>query len=208
MAHESELIRSIRDGDEEQVALFLETGLNPDLVDEEGTPILLIASQLGNLFIVKKLLEYGADINIKNNHGTTALMAAVVNEHIDVIRLLLDNNADINHIAQGETAFSVAEQIGNYEIMLLILSRRFNLDNYMPKITRLVEIGTHQDTVGPGYEYQESYEAETKEIGEILNNGGGFDLMLLGHAKVKRELGNVAARRLERVWGGIGIWQS
>lgn len=61
--------------------------------------ILMMASNMGNLDLVKLLIDNGSNPNFKNKLGATPLILACESnnhENIDVLKLLIDNGADIN----------------------------------------------------------------------------------------------------------------
>lgn len=97
--------------------------LNETYDDHEGdvTWPLFIASEKGNLRMVKFLLEH-TDINKQNLRGTTALWIASCNKHTDVVLQLLDAKADPN-IAnfKGDSPLIPACQKGSESIVQLLL---------------------------------------------------------------------------------------
>src|SRR5687767_5325586 len=58
--------------DDENIAIFLKAGMNPNL-DKHGTPVLIDASRKGRTKVVTVLLEGGALPNLKEPKGWTAL---------------------------------------------------------------------------------------------------------------------------------------
>jgi hypothetical protein len=114
------LVTAITNGKITEAHNLLKAGADANARDGNGTPVLNIASQIGLLEAVRLLLEHGADIEGKNALGTTALMAAVVRNNNEIIRLLLEKGANREANAQGETAFSIAAQLGHQEIMELL----------------------------------------------------------------------------------------
>lgn len=65
------------------------------LVTAEGSPILVAATALGHVEIVKYLLEAGADIESRDVFGSTSLFIAAMFGHEEIAKLLLDNKADV-----------------------------------------------------------------------------------------------------------------
>ena len=57
---------------------------------------LITAVSAGNIEIVQLFLEYNADINLKDNNGNTPLIIAAALGNIEIVKLLLAHNADIN----------------------------------------------------------------------------------------------------------------
>lgn len=93
------------------------------LVTTDGSPILVAASALGHIEIVKYLLQAGADIESRDAHGSTSLFVAAMFGHEEIVKLLLDNNADIFVVnyqgANLNTAFELDWDVTN-GIALLI----------------------------------------------------------------------------------------
>ena len=76
-----------------------------------GKTILIIASQMGKIELVKTFLLFRAtDINSRSNNGCTALWYAVKNGNNDVVKYLLESGADpnINHTGNGAAPLHVA----------------------------------------------------------------------------------------------------
>lgn len=80
------------------------------------------------------------------------------------------------------------------------------LDNFTAE---LVDIGLHEGFVGtPGQKYDEHWNHKrAREIGSLLDQAGGMDLMLEAHRRVAARFpGTARARELETCWGGVGRW--
>jgi|GEM_PF-414451 len=77
-------------------------------------------------------------------------------------------------------------------------------------VTELIQIGRTDDylSMTPGVKFNE-YRRNIRacEIGEVLNERGGMDLMQAAYYRVRAAL-PVKARALECAWGGIGEWLS
>jgi ankyrin repeat protein len=74
--------------------------------------------------ITKKLIDLGVDINGLSEIGITPLVAAVFMENTQLVELLIENGALIdlmNKDAYKSTALFVAAQIGNDEIVNILL---------------------------------------------------------------------------------------
>lgn len=110
-------------GNLEAVRLLLDHGASGDR-DQEGCDIVMHACHGGNVEVVRLILDgYSSYFLLKPSdaYGTTALMKAVKNGHNEVVRLLLEKGADVHHRNdQGETAFTLAEESGDQELMRLL----------------------------------------------------------------------------------------
>lgn len=79
--------------------------------DKYGNTALIIASTMGNEFLVRKILDYeNVEINATDINGNTALMLAIMNNNFYIINLLLNNiytNINIKN-EKKQTALDIA----------------------------------------------------------------------------------------------------
>lgn len=66
----------IKRGDEATLRTALTTGLDPNLANQNGWTLLMLAAVEGDLPISRLLLEKGANPALRNNKGETALTLA------------------------------------------------------------------------------------------------------------------------------------
>jgi ankyrin repeat protein len=66
----------IKRGDEPALRAALATGLDPNLVNQNGWSLLMLAAVEGNVPVGRLLLEFNADPALQNNKGETALTIA------------------------------------------------------------------------------------------------------------------------------------
>ncbi len=78
----------VADGDSTVVRLFLIAGMNPNVGDENGTTVLMLAASRGHIAVVKALLDKGADVNAKNKDGMTTLKVAIEQGHTAIINMI------------------------------------------------------------------------------------------------------------------------
>ncbi|HEX2978138.1 MAG TPA: ankyrin repeat domain-containing protein [Candidatus Babeliales bacterium] len=94
-------------------------------VDNTGaTPLHVACAINGSLEAVRFLFEHhiATDINAKTDEGETPFLLAVMYEHEDILKYFLKHakpNLQVTN-SSGDTAFSLAENIGNPEILLLL----------------------------------------------------------------------------------------
>ena len=65
------------------------------IVTAEGSPILVVATALGQLEIVRYLVQAGADIESRDGFGSTPLFVAAMFGHEDIAKVLIENEADV-----------------------------------------------------------------------------------------------------------------
>lgn len=85
-----------------------------------GDTILMLASYLGNLPMVKTLIEHGAEVN---QPGWTALHYAAAGGHKEIVALLLENFAYIDAESPNQTTpLMMAARSGKLDIVSLLIS--------------------------------------------------------------------------------------
>lgn len=106
---------SIYDLDMDIINYYIEnTNINLNIQNKYDYTVLMRASALGNIEIIKFLIRSGADVNFRNKNGFTALMTATEHGKIDVVKLLIEAGADLNiKNNYGKTAFDIAKGNNN-----------------------------------------------------------------------------------------------
>lgn len=119
--HDSELVELAtklfnlaRDGDETLTA-YVDAGVPPDLANDEGNTLVMLAAYHGHAGTVEALLRRGADPNRTNDRGQTPIAGAVFKSEPDVVRALLDGGADPR--AGQPSAVETARMFGNPEML-------------------------------------------------------------------------------------------
>lgn len=110
----------VREGQAKRLAPALAAGLPPDLRNEQGDSLLILAAYHGHPAVVQQLLQAGADPDALNDRGQTALGAAAFRGHLDVARQLLDGGAGVDNPPGGRTAFMMAAMFNRVELMQLL----------------------------------------------------------------------------------------
>jgi ankyrin repeat protein len=76
-----------------RIKLHLASGGNPDLMNEHGWTLLMVAAASGRLPIVKALIDAGADVHHQSPDGHTPLIAATFMGRGPVMDLLIARGA-------------------------------------------------------------------------------------------------------------------
>ncbi|MCJ7449416.1 MAG: ankyrin repeat domain-containing protein [Bacteroidales bacterium] len=104
------------------VQLLLSKGANIEAKEINGCTPLHIASFMGQNKVVEFLISKGANLEAKDERNrTTPLLWAVAAGKIDVVETLLSKGAAVNtKDTKGETPLSVATQMKNQDIAILL----------------------------------------------------------------------------------------
>lgn len=110
----SRLFDMARNGDETLID-YLDNGVSPDLANQDGNTLLMLAAYAGHATLVSALLERGAGVDKQNNRGQTPLAGAVFKKYDDVVDALVDAGADIH--AGHPSAVQTAQMFGMTETL-------------------------------------------------------------------------------------------
>lgn len=94
LAFAHRLFELAREGGTDQLAGHLDAGLSPDLTNDRGDTLLVLAAHHDHPETVRALLEHGADTGRANDRGQTPLAAAVFRRSAVTVGLLLAAGAD------------------------------------------------------------------------------------------------------------------
>jgi ankyrin repeat protein len=83
-----------RDGEADRLADYLGGGLSPNLTNDKGDTLLILAAYRGHAQTVQVLVEHGADVSRVNDRGQSALAAAVFKQSAPSVQILLAAGAD------------------------------------------------------------------------------------------------------------------
>ncbi|MGI4944245.1 MAG: ankyrin repeat domain-containing protein [Janthinobacterium lividum] len=111
-----------RSGHAEELAQVLAMGLPPNLRNDKGDTLVMLASYHGHADAVRRLLAAGADPGIANDRGQTPLAGACFKGDADVVRALLNGGAAVDgHGGDGRTPLMTAAMFNRMEIVELLL---------------------------------------------------------------------------------------
>ena len=94
VAFAHQVFEHARNGDTATLVTYVEAGLPPDLTNQDGDTLLILAARNGPADTVHALLYHGSDSARLNDAGQTALAAAVVRRSVRTVRYLLEAGAD------------------------------------------------------------------------------------------------------------------
>jgi ankyrin repeat protein len=133
-------------GDLDEIAdLFFKSIPNVNVKGKNNVTPLILASQQGNLDIVKVLLNSGARVDDIMTDGRTALLMACKNGHIEVVKLLLGRKANQFLKRNGISPRDIAKSNGHTEIVRIL-----DLYKHNAEIPEKVRGGKRRKTIRRG----------------------------------------------------------
>jgi len=116
---------AISAGDYPTVKLFLISGMNPNITDENGMTPLMHVAQTGDEVIGDILRQYGADPNAvqDGDTGSTPLIYAIEKQKPEMVAFLLQNGTNPNNPdKEAMTPLMYAARGGNMQIVKHLLA--------------------------------------------------------------------------------------
>lgn len=110
-----------RQGQDEQLAAYIDAGLPVNLTNDKGDTLLILGAYHQRPGVVRALLDRGVDTDRANDRGQTALVAAVFRQDAEVVTMLLDSGADPD---AGSPSAVATAQFFDLPQMLALLQRR------------------------------------------------------------------------------------
>ncbi|NXN65623.1 PP16A phosphatase, partial [Himantopus himantopus] len=104
------LLEAASRNDAEEVRQFLQSGISPDLCNEDGLTALHQCCIDGYGEVVTVLLEAGADVNARDSELWTPLHAAATCGHLRLLQLLIQRGADLLAVnSDGNMPYDLCE---------------------------------------------------------------------------------------------------
>lgn len=117
---------AIAEGDLACIKILLTTGININLINEDGATFLHVAASRGDEEVVKLLLDNGADCTIIDKLGEVPLHAACRGGRAGNVALLLQKSPDLLNVKEkrGNTPLHLAAMNKNEKVVNLLLSNK------------------------------------------------------------------------------------
>ncbi|MBE6349871.1 MAG: ankyrin repeat domain-containing protein [Spirochaetaceae bacterium] len=109
---------SISSADSDICELFYEGGMDVNVCDAAGIPMVCIAARSGNKEMIEWLIQKGANINaVSADRGYSPVMDAVWKNNLEIVSLLVGLGAELNGISRdGQSVLVLATGTGNSAI--------------------------------------------------------------------------------------------
>ncbi|KAH9058044.1 ankyrin [Lactarius vividus] len=107
-----------RDGNAELLLAAVDAGLPPNLANQKGNTLLMLAAYAGHAALVRGLVERGADPNRLNDRGQAPIAGAVFKREDEVVRVLMEVGADPR--AGEPNAIASARMFGRTDLLAVM----------------------------------------------------------------------------------------
>lgn len=120
---EKKVVEDIRRGDRDEVTAYLLSNGNPNATDNDGRPLLVVATRANKPAIVDMLVAHNARLDATDKEGNTALHWAADAGHVSIARSLVDAGIDIDmQNRQGLTPLLMAVRGGNLNMVRALIA--------------------------------------------------------------------------------------
>jgi ankyrin repeat protein len=123
-----DFVKAVKFDDVSTVKALIKQGISPNLIDENGSPMLVLAIKDHSYQVIDILLSSkGMDVDLSSKQGETPLMMASINGELPLVKtLILQNKAQIDHI--GWTPLHYACAKGHLEVSSFLLANGANVN--------------------------------------------------------------------------------
>lgn len=127
-AQRNDFVKAAKFDDVSTVKSLIKQGISPNLVDENGNPMLVLAIKDHSYQVIDLLLSIkGMDVDLSNKQGETPLMLASINGELPMVKtLILKNKAQIDHI--GWTPLHYACAKGHLDVASFLIANGANVN--------------------------------------------------------------------------------
>jgi ankyrin repeat protein len=121
--------KAVKFNDVKQVKLLLSQGINPNTVDSNGNPMLVLAIKDRSNAVIEVLLSTkGMDVDLSDKNGETPLMMASINGDLPLVKtLVLKNRAQLDHISWTPLHYACAK--GHLDVAQFLLANGAMVDS-------------------------------------------------------------------------------
>ncbi|MEO5764297.1 MAG: ankyrin repeat domain-containing protein [Casimicrobiaceae bacterium] len=109
-----------------EVKALLARGVDPDIVDPNGDPLLYTAARSGSAATLDVLLATKVKVDARNRFGDTPLMGAALEGHLDAVRKLRARGAALDY--KGWTPLAYAATGGRDDVVAYLLDQGANVN--------------------------------------------------------------------------------
>jgi ankyrin repeat protein len=141
--------KAVEFDDARTVQKLLARGVDPNVVDRRGDPVLVVALREKSLKAATALIKAkDIDFDKANPAGETPLMMAALQGELDMVKLMVDEEAEVNKT--GWTPLHYASTTGHNDVVKYLLDHAAYIDAESPNGTTplmMAARGGHIETV-------------------------------------------------------------
>ncbi|WP_407671197.1 ankyrin repeat domain-containing protein [Paraburkholderia phymatum] len=143
------MIKAVKFDDVKEVKKQLANGMDPNMADNQGMPLLVIAAREKSDKVVAALVDNPkTDVDILDKAGENAMMMAALVGDFNIVKLLIAKDAEVNK--KGWAPLHYAAANGHDDIVKLLLDHDAYIDTGSPNGTTplmMAARGGHVSTV-------------------------------------------------------------
>jgi ankyrin repeat protein len=124
-ASADQLIHAIESRDLPKIRRLLKIGVDPNALDKESHPAIVLAAYCAQpLQVIRVLLRGGADVNATDDKGNTALIVLARDEDLESVKELVKHGANINATNHdGDTPLTNAAICSATKVVRFLLAK-------------------------------------------------------------------------------------
>jgi uncharacterized protein len=128
------IVKAVKFDDAAQVSKMLKRGMDPNTVDAEGIPLLVLAAREQSDNVARLLINNpNTDIEKVDRHDENAMMLAALNGDIGLVKALIEKDAEVNK--KGWAPLHYAAANGHDDVVALLLDHSAYIDAASPNGT-------------------------------------------------------------------------
>ncbi|HVE08244.1 MAG TPA: ankyrin repeat domain-containing protein [Paraburkholderia sp.] len=143
------MIKAVKFDDVKEVKKQLGNGMDPNMTDNQGIPLIVIAAREKSDQVAALLAnDPKTNLEIEDKAGENAMMMAALNGDVDLVKLLISKDAEVNK--KGWAPLHYAATNGHDDVVQLLLDHSAYIDAGSPNGTTplmMAARGGHVSTV-------------------------------------------------------------
>lgn len=143
--------------------LLLDAGADPEWIDDNGDPLVVVVARVGDTEELELLLDYGANIDGSNSHESNPLLIATQYGCLGTVKMLVERGAKLNCV----------DNDGDTPLVLAIAYRHEDIAAYLVGLEGIdIMKANHEQDVPVNLAALVGYDAV---LSKLLERGGPVD---------------------------------